>query len=82
MFDVKDSNSLKIWFTTSVKKRLLSKNTQIRRKISLFTHFSQKDLCVLGKNLWCTPLEYIYIPGGKKKLLVKCFPGFFKSKPP
>lgn len=79
MFEVKDSKGLKIWFITSVKKRLLSKNTQTRRKISLFTHFSQKDVSVLGENSWCTPLEYFYISGGKKKLLVKWFPDFLEQ---
>lgn len=67
MFEAEDSESLAIWFTTSVKIKLLSKNTQTRRKINLFKHLAQKDSSVLGKNSCCTPLEYFYIPGGKKK---------------
>lgn len=31
---------------------------------------------MLGKNSWCTPLEYFSIPSGKKKLSVKWFPVF------
>lgn len=85
MFEVKDSKSLKICFTTSVKKRLLSKNTQTRRKISLFTHFSQKDLFVVGKKSWCRNIiNHCDISPSQvgKKSLSQVVPSFFRENLP